>query len=223
MSVADVNSRRSERTQVPLTRAHLLRLGELADVAHASYTRAAGEGGNLAAWSGRRVAVVLAQGAARHYLHPGLGFGVKDLDVWTFYAHRPARSLYPGRYEVHADFGPSSLGRNSYRPPMTARELIWDNYTGRRVDFLVRELPVRVSTDVDMLINVLRTWLARGARERCRHEEKRNSSAHHLAHKAMVWIGTPETLDQAGRPAWDVDPDFAAAGTAVGGFLEMDT
>jgi hypothetical protein len=133
---------------------------------------------------------------------------VKDLDVWTFYARDPEHSLYPGRYEVHADFGPSSLGRNSYYAPMSTREQVWKNYTGRRVDFLVRELPVAVSTDVDMLVNALRTWLSRGAREPCRHDEKRNSSAHHLAHKAMVWIGTPQTRDQAGRQVWDVDPDF---------------
>jgi hypothetical protein len=93
---------------------------------------------------------------------------------------------------------------------------MWARYTGRRVDFLVRELPVPVSSDVDMLINALRVWLARGARERCRHNEnRRNSSAHHLAHKAMVWIGTPATRDQAGQPVWDADPDFAAARVAL--------
>lgn len=217
MSASGVSSRRSERTQGRLSRAHLLRLGELADVQHGVYTRSPAVGGNLAEWSERRMAVVLAQGAARHYLHPRAGFGVKDLDVWTFYARHPARSLYPGRYEVHTDFGPSSLGRNSYRSPLTTRELVWERYVGRRVDFLVRELPVPVSSDVDVLIAALRAWLSRGARERCRHDEsKRNSSAHHLAHKAMVWIGTPETRAQAGRRVWDVDPDFLAARTTLG-------
>ena len=211
---ADVTSRRSERTQVPLTDAHLLRLGELADAQHAEYTRPSTQGGNHADWSDRRVAVVLAQGAARHYLHPSEGFGAKDLDVWTFYARYPARSLYPGRYEVHADFGLSSLGRNTYSPPLASRQLAWHRYDGRRVDFLVRELPVSISADIGAVIGALRAWLARGAQERCRHKQK-NSSAHYLAHKAMVWIGTPETRDHAGRRIWDVDPAFEASRTTA--------
>lgn len=194
---------RSTRSLAPLTLTHLHRLGELAESQHAEYTRPAGRGGKLAAWSRRRVAVVLAQGAARHFLHPDAGYGVKDLDVWTFYARHTDGPLYPGRYEVHRDFGRSSLGRNLYRPPLNSRERRWDAYHGRRVDFLVRELPVAVDADVDQVVAALRAWLGQGAEQRCRHAERKNSSAHWLAHKAMVWIGTPETREHVGRRVWD--------------------
>jgi hypothetical protein len=46
--------------------------------------------------------------------------------VCSFYARHPARSLCPGRNEVHADFGPSSLGRNSYRQPLSGRQKVWE-------------------------------------------------------------------------------------------------
>lgn len=74
-----------------------------------------------------------------------------------------------------------------------------------------------VGADVDVIISVLRMWLARGACERGRHDEKRNSSAHYLSHKAMVWIGTPETRAQVGRPIWDAEPDFSAANVTSNG------
>ncbi|HZY29697.1 MAG TPA: hypothetical protein VFE49_15715, partial [Jiangellaceae bacterium] len=100
MPIEQVNSRRSARTTLPLSRAHLRRLGALADDQHNELTRPPAHGGNLSAWAGRRVAVVLAQGAALHYLYPdGLPDpragrpGVKDLDVWTFYAALPGRPL----------------------------------------------------------------------------------------------------------------------------------
>lgn len=158
--------------------------------------------------------MVLAQGAARHFLHPTAGFGVKDLDVWTFYARRPSASLYPGRYETHADFGPSPLGRNLYPPPLAARQKTWDAYEGRRIDFLVRELPVPATADLDTVVAALRTWLARGAAERCRCRGERgsNSSAHHLAHKAMVWIGTPANRDRVSLKVWDDGEDWPNPG-----------
>src|SRR3954447_9377333 len=122
----EVTSRRSVRTTTPLSRAHLRRLGALADDQHAELTRPPAQGRNLSAWAGRRVAVVLAQGAALHYLHPdgppdppAGAPGVKDLDVWTFYAAIPGWPLRTGRYEVSRDFGPSSLGRNRYPAPHT--------------------------------------------------------------------------------------------------------
>lgn len=151
--------------------------------------------------------MVLAQGAARHYLHPEAGYGVKDLDVWTFHAPLSRRPLYPGRYETHAHFGPSTLGRNWYPAPIAGRERRWNDYTGRRLDFLVRELPVPVAADVATVVSVLQSWLARGATEpcRCHTPEGRNSSAHHLAHKAMVWIGTPPTRHLRGLATWDID------------------
>lgn len=198
-----------ERSQARLTKAHLVKLGALGDEQHLQYTRSAAQGGNHSAWRNRRVAVVLAQGAARHFLRPRAGYGVKDLDVWTFYAARPSHSLRPGRYETHTDFGPSILGRNLYEPPVTGERRIWDAYLGRRVDFMVRELSVPAAADVEVVIGALRVWLISGAWQTCRHRSGgKNSSAHHLAHKAMVWVGTQQTRGQLGRVVWDDAKDF---------------
>lgn len=73
---------------------------------------------------------MLAQGAASHYLDCLVGHesasrrGVKDLDVWMFYAAMPGTAFPAARRETHADFGPSTLGRQSYdlAGARTARE-----------------------------------------------------------------------------------------------------
>lgn len=216
MLTEEVTSRRSARTKAPLSRAHLRRLGRLADAQHAELTRPASEGGNLSAWADRRVAVVLAQGAALHYLYPdGLPEppvgrpGVKDLDVWTFYAAIAGRPMRTGRYEVCRDFGPSSLGRNRYPAPHTGEVRRFNGFTRRRVDFLARDLPVDSDVSVDDAVAALRRWLATGAVKPCTHlrPEGRSPSPHWLAHKAMLWIGTPETRSRAGKRIWDVYAD----------------
>lgn len=216
MPIEQVNSRRSARTTLPLSRAHLRRLGALADDQHNELTRPPAHGGNLSAWAGRRVAVVLAQGAALHYLYPdGLPDpragrpGVKDLDVWTFYAALPGRPLRTGRYEVCRDFGPSSLGRNRYPMPHAGEVRRWNAFSGRRVDLLVRDLPVDLDASVDAVVAALRNWLIAGAAKPCTHlqPERRSPSPHWLAHKAMVWVGAPETRRRAGTKIWDVYSD----------------
>jgi hypothetical protein len=216
MSDGSVDSSRSTRTTTPLQRSHLWRLGALADEQHKDLTRPPGEGGNLAAWADRRVAVVLAQGAALHYLypeglpHPRAGSpGVKDLDVWSFYAAIPGRPLRAGRYELCVDFGPSTLGRNRYPNPHSGGAIRWNQFAGRRVDLLARDLRVDVDASVDMVIAALRSWLIGGAAKPCAHlrADGRSPSPHWLAHKAMVWIGTPETRRRAGKKIWDVYAD----------------
>lgn len=216
MIADEVTSRRSARTTVPLRRAHLWRLGALADEQHKALTRPPDQGGNLSAWADRRVAVVLAQGAALHYLYPdGLptpqagGQGIKDLDVWTFYAAIPGRPLRTGRYELCRDFGPSSLGRNRYGPQHSPRARRWNQFSGRRVDLLARDLRVDLDATVDVVVAALRNWLAAGAAKPCLHRQTdgRSPSPHWLAHKAMVWIGTPETRRRAGKKLWDVYAD----------------
>ncbi|MEJ7628874.1 MAG: hypothetical protein WKF54_04710 [Nocardioidaceae bacterium] len=199
-----------------MSRAHLRRLGALADDQHAELTRPSAEGGNLFAWASRRVAVVLAQGAALHYRHPDgprdpLAWrrGVKDLDVWTFYATIPGRPLRTGRYELCRDFGPSSLGCNRYPAPHTGEVCRWNEFTGRRVDLLARDVPIDSDASVDGVVAALRNWLASGAAKACMHLQPkgRSPSPHWLAHKAMVWIGTPETRRRAGKKVWDVHTD----------------
>ncbi len=75
-----MTSDRSPRSYVPLRGAHIERLRELADEDHRFFTRPA----MRPEYRERRVAVTLAQGAALHYVDGKNG--VKDLDVWTFYA-----------------------------------------------------------------------------------------------------------------------------------------
>ena len=201
---------------IPLSREHLRRLGALADDQHAELTRPLAQGGNLSAWADRRVAVVLAQGAALHYLYPdGLPHpragrsGIKDLDVWTFYAAISGRPLRTGRYEVCRDFGPSSLGRNRHPEPSSAGSHRWNVFTGRRVDLMARDLPVDMDAPLDVVVAALRNWLTAGAAKPCRHIDSKlqSPSPHWLAHKAMIWIGTPGTRNRAGKKVWDVYVD----------------
>jgi len=221
----EVTSRRSARTTVPLRRTHLWRLGALADEQHNDLTRPPAQGGNLSAWAERRVAVVLAQGGALHYLypdglpHPRAGSpGVKDLDVWTFYAAIPGRPLRTGRYELCLDFGLSSFGRNRYRAPHAGEARRWNQFTGRRVDLMARDLRVDLDSPVDVVIGALRSWLAAGAAKPCMHlqPDGRSPSPHWLAHKEMMWIGTPETRRRAGKQIWDVYADAPHLLSAVG-------
>jgi hypothetical protein len=115
-----VTGEQQERSQAPLTAEHLAQLGRLVSSAHEQYkTRRPDLAGTL-------VAGVLAQGAAAHYLHPEAGIGVKDLDVWLFYAQRDGvpKVQERGRTLV-LDFGPSALGQHPDDPP---------EFSGRRVD-----------------------------------------------------------------------------------------
>jgi hypothetical protein len=154
---------RTPRSFEPLTLEHLRRLAGLADADHAGFTRDDGR----PEYRDRRVAVVLAQGAALHFVN-GTN-GVKDLDVWTFYAAIPGIRFPADRRETHADFGRSDLGRQLYdldAAPTAAewtRLLRWSAYAGRRVDLLMRTLPVSPRSDIDVTVEALRSWLATGA------------------------------------------------------------
>lgn len=189
----------AERSYVPLTMAHLARLSDLASADHDHFTR---PGGRLE-YADRLIAVTLAQGAAAHFLDGRTG--VKDLDVWRFYAAVPGLPFREGRRETHADFGPSDLGRQQYRladartPREQARWRRWqDEYAGRRVDHLIRTLSVAPGVDTGVVVDALRAWLDRGARERPT-PGGRHSSAGHLARKAMVLI---DPADGRGLRVW---------------------
>lgn len=185
-AVADTDAtlRRSQRSRARLTDEHLHRLAALADADHAFFTRPGGR----PEYDSRRLAVALAQGGALHYLDGRSG--VKDLDVWTFYAAIPGRR-FPGDKRVRrADFGPSSLGRQTYdiHAAGDARQRAlwqrWSAYTGRRVDFCVRALPVQAEAPINSVITLLQGWLARGAQSTA----ARKSSSWHLAQKAVVLL-----------------------------------
>src|SRR6266568_3717359 len=184
MSDAELAGRQTWRTFELLTREHLDRLADLAARDHEAFTRPAGR----PEYRPRRLLAVLAQGAARHYLDclaghdPGSRTGVKDLDVWTFYAAIPG-TAFP------AD-------------ARTAREqALWRRfaaYQGRRVDFLMRALPVRPGAPYAEIIQAVQDWLRRGAAS----SQLKKPSAWHLAQKAMVTL-TP--APQRGQILWPAD------------------
>lgn len=184
MADPDATSRPSQRSRARLTDEHLRRLEALAEEDHAFFTRPGGR----SEYESRRVAVALAQGAALHYLDGRTG--VKDLDIWTFYAAIPGRRFPADKRVKRADFGPSSLGRQTYDMHAARTEhqralwQRWSAYTGRRIDFCIRALPVQADAPINTVIRVLQGWLARGAQSTAAHKP----SAWHLAKKAVVLL-----------------------------------
>lgn len=162
---------------------------------------------------------MLAQGAARHYTEclagcdPGSRTGLKDLDVWTFYAAIPGAAFPAAKRKTHADFGPSSLGRQAYDldSARTARERAlwcrWGFYQRRRVDFLMRALPVAPDVSYADVIHAVQEWLRRGAAG----TDRKKPSAWYLAQKAMVTL-TPAS--QRGQILWAANANFQAEAAA---------
>src|SRR5579875_2702130 len=95
------------RSMHPVTADDLARLDSLAALDEANlFSRTPGTAGRYA---GRLVARALCQGAALHYVDGRNG--VKDFDVWSFYAEiHDGGPPYPYRRVVPADFGPSLHG-----------------------------------------------------------------------------------------------------------------
>ena len=73
--------------------------------------------------TGQIIAVALCQGAALHYVNGSNG--IKDLDVWTFYAERPALIQYP----------PRILARQLV--VKAARRMWWAGYLAQRLTLSV--------------------------------------------------------------------------------------
>jgi hypothetical protein len=124
-------------------------------------------------YAARVPSVALCQGAAKHYVD-GMT-GVKDLDVWTFYAKHPTLP-FPSRRIKRKDFGPSHFGRH----PADVE------FTGRAVDFLGRSIRYTEGTDP---IDAVRDYLASG----------NTDSARKLAEKAVVVL---EPAELRGRIIW---------------------
>lgn len=124
-------------------------------------------------YRGRLICVALCQGAGLHYVDIARGHrrpnGVKDFDVWSFFAKIPGKRFPAYRRHVHVDFGPSKFGRWNHEPRR------FRHYVGRRVDLLMRDLDVTVVADP---VQALREWL----------EEGRTRSQRDLAAKGVVLI-----------------------------------
>jgi hypothetical protein len=125
-------------------------------------------------YADRVIAVALCQGAALHHLDGSTG--IKDLDVWTFYAEH-ADGPFPARWRTTADFGPSHLGRWSGDP---------ESFIGRRVDLIGRSLSEPVGADP---IEALQAYLRTGE----------TASARALAAKAVLLL---DPMSLRGVVAW---------------------
>jgi hypothetical protein len=165
----------AERSMEKIDLGDLVRLARLAcEDETALFERAPKSAGRYA---GRLLCRALCQGAALHFVN-GVN-GIKDFDVWSFYA-AASTGPFPYRRIGNADFGPSKFGR---WPGDSAR------FIGRRVDLIGRSLPVPLGIDP---ASALRRYLSAGATE----------SARALAAKAVVLIGPSE---RAGEVVWPLD------------------
>jgi hypothetical protein len=159
--MADV-SKDPDWSLAQIERADLLRLAALAADAEADLFKRNPQGSGR--YAGRLLCRALCQGAAFHYVDKSNG--VKDFDVWSFYAQYDDWP-FPARWRGTHDFGPSRFGRYPGDPP---------RYSGRRVDLLGRSLPAEPGADP---ADVLRRYLA----------TQRTHSARCLAAKAVVrWL-----------------------------------
>ena len=167
----------SERSYARFTDEHLDRLVK---IAAADQARMFLGNPHLDIYCQRLLLVALCQGGAKHYVD-GTN-GVKDLDVYSFYASVPGVLLHPQRHVV-ADFGESEFG---YRPADLKDRGKF--LTGRAVDLLVRTLPVEPDADP---VEAVRNWL----------KTSKNKTPRLLKEKAVVAL-YPESLRR--RVIWPV-------------------
>lgn len=121
----------SERSYEPLTDTHLRRLVEIARRDRAWFFDRYSYDDVAAGF----VLTALVQGGAQHYL--GVGNGIKDLDVCTYFAKPPGGPSLIRRQPKKYDFGPSELGIHPADK----------NYRGRHVDCLLRMVDTHGNTD----------------------------------------------------------------------------
>ena len=163
----------SERAKTPIRKKDLARLSRIAeDDLQAFYDRGDPKRRDFAS---RFLCRALCQGGAWHYLDPS--HGLKDFDVFTFFARSGARQ-FPPRRHGRADFGrPSRFGRHPDD----------QDYEGRRVDLFGRSIEHRKAED---FADSLRRYL----------RERRTATAHHLSRKPVVLIDPPE---RRGEVIWN--------------------
>ncbi len=161
-----------ERSLQPISQDQLARLDALAAADEADlFARTPSTAGR---YGGRLIARALCQGGALHYIDGRNG--VKDFDVWSFYAALDGYTPYPYRRVVAVDFGPS---------PHATWPGDYGKYEGRRVDLIGRSISAGLSDDP---AEAIRAWLRAGS-----------SSATALAFKAVVLITPP---DRRGEVVW---------------------
>jgi hypothetical protein len=162
----------TDRSLARIEVADLLRLAALAADAEAELFRR--NPGGSGRYAGRLLGRALCQGAALHYVNEKNG--VKDFDVWSFYAQCDDWP-FPARWRGTRDFGPSKFGRYPGDPR---------RYSGRRVDLLGRSLPAPPGADP---VDAIRRYLT----------ARRTNSAKFLAAKAVILI---DPQNRAGELIW---------------------
>lgn len=168
-------SEQSDRSYEPVTVDDLRRLAEIARVDREDFFA---RKSRYAVLADRILGVALCQGAALHYVDGRNG--VKDFDVWTFYADEPSSVKYPLRRRMIRDFGYPKFGQSPDCP----------SFIGRRVDLLGRSVKVAPETESG---SFLRWYLS----------ESQTEAARQLAQKAVVLL---EPLDRIGTVVW---PDIS--------------
>ena len=174
----------AERSCERITGADLARLGEFALLDLAGLVDRETATGRR--YRHRLLCIALCQGAAQHYVDGENG--VKDFDVWSFFAADPA-GPFPYRRRVERDFGRSKFARHPADPP---------RFVGRRVDLGGRSLSVLPAADP---VESVRSYLAGG----------RTETARRLSEKPVVLLW-PAGL--RGRVIWRPVTDKASG---VGG------
>ena len=124
-------------------------------------------------YEGQLICTALCQGAALHYIKQG--DGIKDFDVWSFFARNPEVDLPPRRRSIR-DFADPKFGKTPG----------YDHFTGRKVDFMMRSIDTYGLNDPEA---ILRHYLQNGQTE----------SARQLARKAVVLL-EPDNL--IGKVIW---------------------
>jgi hypothetical protein len=139
---------RSGRSYAPFTDEHLERLVKIAREDQQSFFV---RNPRLAVYRKRLLLIALCQGAALHYVDGPSGArkknGVKDLDVYSFYAEDPKVS-WPYRRHGVKDFGKSEFGFHPNKKK---------DFVGRHVDLMGRALSVAPDADP---VQAVRAWLA---------------------------------------------------------------
>ncbi len=179
----------ADRSYEPITEADLRRLAGFAAGHRERWFR---NERSTSVFQRRFLCSALCQGAAQHYVDGENG--IKDFDIYEFYADAPDVTI-PARARWCYDFGPSRFGRQ-------VNSTLHPEYVGRRIDLMVRALPVAPTADP---VAAVRDWL----------RTSRATTPTLLAQKAVVLLEPANLLGQAIWPVSD-DPDDAA-GRAAGG------
>lgn len=166
----------TERSSELIETEDLARLADIAETERADLL----ESEQSAPSRERVLCFALCQGAALHY---GDGAnGVKDFDLYTFFAGITGRSGSFDRTPRQRDDGPSKFGRNPND---------FDVFTGRRVDLFWRTLDADVDSDPAEVIQA------------CLRHARKDSTPWYLARKAVVLLRPKARL---GEVVWSLDP-----------------